>query len=58
MRNTGETPDPSAAEQIQTIGGEYHRFESTFRPRVKTPSAPRGHAKRKSRDKPPRKPSA
>jgi hypothetical protein len=57
MRNAGGTPEPSAAEQIQTIGGEYHRFESTYRPRVKTLSAPRSQEKCRPRRKTPRKPT-
>jgi hypothetical protein len=56
MKPKKERPRPSSAAPLETLGGAYHRLESTFQPRPATGERGQG-GKRKdvNRDKEKRK---
>ncbi len=55
MRNLHESITPPATQELQTLGGEYRRFESTFRPAPKTPKPRTARGKGRTRTKPAKK---
>jgi hypothetical protein len=58
MKNKRKHPEPISAETVETFGGDYHRLESTFRPRQEPPPEDkRGKGKNSAVDKEKRKDS-
>jgi hypothetical protein len=58
MTKKSKQPEPTPPETVETFGGDYHRLESTFRPRHEAPpEGKRGKGKNSGVDKEKRKES-